>query len=136
MRLLIAALVALPLLPQVAAAQARTPALDCQNGPQSALNECAGAAFRAADAQLNAVYRKLTARLAGGPGARSLVEAQRAWVRFRDAECELATSDNEGGSIRPMLTSACMESMTRRRTAALEEYMGCKRDGSCLAPPR
>jgi uncharacterized protein YecT (DUF1311 family) len=129
-----AVLLALPVLHQSAAAQARAPALDYGNGPQTALNECAAADFRAADARLNAAYRAITRRLTDDPARRSLVEAQRAWIRFRDAECEFDTKGYEGGSIRPMLFSECQERVTEQRTADLNAYLSCNRDG-CAVPP-
>lgn len=99
MHLVPAVLLALLCLHRLGAAQGRAPALDCSSGPQSALNECAAADFRAADAQLNTAYQAITRRLTDTPARRSLVEAQRAWIRFRDAECEFDTKSSEGGSI-------------------------------------
>ena len=124
------ALLLLSCLAQPAAAQ------DC-GVAQADMNACAGASFSRADADLNAAYRRITARLARDDAARrALTEAQRAWVRFRDAECAFATADSEGGSIRPMLTAGCMEALTRRRTADLEAHMACTGDGTCAAPLR
>ena len=132
-RLAPAVLLALPVLHQ-AAAQGRAPALDCSNGPQTVLNECADAGFRAADAKLNAAYRAVTRRLTEDSARPSLVEAQRAWIRFRDAECAFDTNVYEGGSIRPMLFSQCLTRVTDQRTADLNDYLSCNRDG-CTVPP-
>ncbi len=133
-RLMPAVLLALPFLHQPAAAQGRAPALDCSNGPQIALNECAAADFRAADAKLNTAYRAITRRLTDDPARRSLVEAQRAWIRFRDAECDFDTKSSEGGSIRPLLFSECQKRLTEQRTADLNAYLSCNQDG-CPVPP-
>ena len=105
----------------------------CDGVTQSEMNACAQDALQQADAALNASYRRLTARLSGTPAAaRSLVEAQRAWIRFRDTECDFATIGYEGGSIRPMLTSQCLEGMTRQRTAELENHIRCLSvEGGC-----
>lgn len=104
---------------------------------QSEMNACADVIFRRADTELNATYRQITARLAqDGAARRALVEAQRAWITFRDAECAFTTIDNEGGSIRPMLRLGCATDLTRRRTADLKGYMACGQDGACAAPPR
>lgn len=124
------ALLLLSCLAQPAAAQ------DCGIS-QAEMNACAGASFSRADADLNAAYRRITVRLARDDAARrALTEAQRAWIHFRDAECAFDTVENEGGSIRPMLTASCMEGLTRRRIADLEAYMACNRDGACAAPLR
>ena len=132
-RLVPAVLLALPVLHQPAAAQRRTPALDCRNGTQIELNECADADFRTADAKLNAAYRAITRRLTDDPARRSLVEAQRAWIRFRDAECAFDTNIYEGGSIRPLMFSVCLKRVTEQRTADLNDYLSCNRDG-CTVP--
>jgi len=101
------------------------------------MNACAGASFGRADADLNAAYRRITGRLArDGATRRALAEAQRTWVRFRDAKCAFATFDSEGGSIHPTLTAGCTETLTRRRIADLEAHMACTRDGACAAPLR
>ena len=79
--LLLALAVALPL----GAARAA----DCRN-PQTQMdmNTCAGQDFQKADAALNALYRQMQARLKDDPDqTRRLMETQRAWVAFRDAEC-------------------------------------------------
>lgn len=132
----VAVLLALLCLHQPVAAQDRAPALDCSNGPQSALNECAAAGFHAADAQLNTAYQAVTRRLTDTPARRSLVEAQRAWIRFRDAECEFDTRSSEGGSIRPLLFSGCQKRLTERRTADLNAYLSCNQDGCPVLPAR
>ncbi len=126
------------LLPPAAVAQKAALKLQpgCDRPLQAEMNACAADAYAAADAELNAAYRRITARLANAPGRRSLVEAQRAWIRFRDAECDLATSHNEGGSIRPMMVSFCMERLTRQRTEELKGYMRCRADDGCVAPAR
>lgn len=134
LRLVLAALLTVLVPHQPAAAQARPPVLDCRNGPQTTLNECAAAEFRAADARLNAAYRKVTGRLTEESARRSLVEAQRAWIRFRDAECGFDTNVYEGGSIRPMMVSECLKRLTEQRTADLNTYLSCNQDG-CAVPP-
>lgn len=124
------ALLLLSCLAQPAVAQ------DCGD-TQADLNACAGAIFKQADTELNAAYRQITARLAqNGAARRALVEAQRAWIGFRDAECNFATIGTEGGSARPMLSFGCAEDLTRRRIADLRGYMECGPGGACAAPPR
>jgi len=132
------ALLAPFLLIQAAAAQRAIlrNAPGCAGQTQADMNACAAESFRDADAGLNAAYRRITARLAGNPAGRSLVEAQRAWIRFRDAECDLATSTSEGGSIRPMLMSSCMERLTQQRTAELDGDRRCGARDDCVAPAR
>jgi uncharacterized protein YecT (DUF1311 family) len=59
------------------------------NGSQSEMNMCAANDFAAADKALNTVYRDVVACSAGNPVfVGKLKDAQRQWIRFRDAELE------------------------------------------------
>ena len=65
-------------------------AVDCANASdQATMNQCAGQDFKAADKELNTLYQQITGRLKDNPdGKKLLVSAQRAWLGFRDAECQ------------------------------------------------
>jgi uncharacterized protein YecT (DUF1311 family) len=54
----------------------------------------------------------------------SLREAQRAWVTFRDLACEVESLVAEGGSMQPMIYSACLTTLTEERTDALRYFGG------------
>jgi uncharacterized protein YecT (DUF1311 family) len=100
------------------------------------MNVCAADGYKKADAELNAAYGKITHRLKGGSSATQLLtKAQKAWVAFRDAECQFAGSAAAGGSIQPMIVSGCLEALTRKRTEALTAYLKCEEgDTSCPVP--
>ena len=123
-----------PIRPAAAQENLLTRPAACTDDTQTSVNACAAAAYRAADARLNAAYRRILARLVDDPGRSAFVDAQRAWLRFRDAECAFVIAGNECGTIQPMLQARCLESLTRQRTAALESYLACTRDG-CIVPP-
>ena len=87
---------------------------------QQAMTRCAGDAFERADKALNAEWAKVVAAYKGDKDAEKLMlEAQRAWLKYRDAHCELAAFDSKGGSIWPMLVSGCRADLTRQRTREL-----------------
>lgn len=77
-----------------------------------ALNECATAEARRADAELNRVYRETMTRHEGAAAAR-IRAGQRTWIAYRDAWCEAASSLYEGGSMRPMVHDFCVADLTR-----------------------
>jgi uncharacterized protein YecT (DUF1311 family) len=53
----------------------------------------------------------------------SLMEAQREWVRFRDAECRARAAANMiSARTRVGLTSACLFSLTRQRIEEIKKY--------------
>jgi len=82
------------------------------------MNQCAGQEYQAADAVLNQVYSRLVAKLDNDEKAQ-LKEAQTAWLKYRDANCELVADQFKGGTIRPMIHANCLADMTRKRTIEL-----------------
>lgn len=117
---------ALVLLTAGIAASRAEDAADCSKAvTQSDINECASKVFQQADGRLNRVYGQLVAKL--DPDARKLLrDAERAWVDYRDKECEFATAANAGGTIRPMYIAQCQTALTKRRTRELEVQRDCK----------
>jgi uncharacterized protein YecT (DUF1311 family) len=113
-------------------------AYECEDQTQSGLNACAEAAYRKADAALNNVYKQIVRRLKDdAPTAKLLVMAQKAWIDYRDAECEFSSSGVIGGSLYPMTLAICQEAMTTRRTRELGEYLKCgEGDAGCPVPAR
>lgn len=92
----------------------------CPNAQsQLEMNQCAGNAYKAADGELNQVYRKLVAML-DAEGKAQLKVAQTAWLKYRDAHCEFVGDMYKGGSIRPMIHAFCLADVTRNRTTELK----------------
>ncbi|TIO34900.1 lysozyme inhibitor LprI family protein [Mesorhizobium sp.] len=103
---------------------------------QAALNQCADAAFKKSDKKLNDLYKQIEARLKDDADTKKLlVQAQRDWVKFRDAECSFQTAGAAGGSMMPMLTAQCMDSLAQSRVKDFEGYLKCEEgDMSCPVP--
>lgn len=98
--------------------------LDCDNAQtQAEINACAGLQAQAADKILNQVYQQLQAKVKDSPQEQRLIEAQQQWIKFRDADCEYAKGQYEGGSIVPTIQAGCMTRLTEQRTKDLEEYL-------------
>jgi uncharacterized protein YecT (DUF1311 family) len=118
----------------LAMASATQPDLKCDD-PQTQveMNLCAAEDARKADTELNRQWA-ITAALMraqdkagyagkdGRPGYHgALLEAQRAWIRFRDLECQAEGYAMRGGSAEPMLVSGCRAELARARTKQLVE---------------
>jgi uncharacterized protein YecT (DUF1311 family) len=103
---------------------------------QAALNECADAAFKKSDKKLNELYKQIEARLKDDADAKKLlIQAQRDWVKFRDAECNFQTAEAAGGSMMPMLVAQCMDGLAQARAKDFEGYLNCEEgDMSCPVP--
>lgn len=105
--------------------------VDCQNATtQTDMNICADRDEKAADAALNAQYKKTRAASVdwddnadgADKGAEAaLLKAQRAWVAFRDAECDAEGFQAQGGSMQPMIISGCLATLTKQRTKELKD---------------
>jgi len=132
MRLPLMAIAALLMSPATAQAQ------DCANAQdQATLDQCAGQEFQAADKQLNDAYKQINDRLKDDAETRKLlVAAQRAWVAFRDAECQFQGGPTDmAGSVYPMVVSSCKASLTNQRLKDLQGYLNCEEgDLSCPVP--
>jgi len=91
---------------------------------QMAMNMCAGAAYERADKALNAEWQKVLAHYGDDAETKALLlDGQRAWIKYRDAQCEMAAFDNRGGSIWPLINSMCLAELTRKRTAELADLL-------------
>lgn len=105
---------------------------------QQEINQCAGDDYAAADAELNRVYKQLASAIDEN-WAPPLRAAQRAWVTFRDAECEFQSMGWEGGSGRPGVQAGCLERVTKERTDVLKEMLKCdpeNYEGAMECPPK
>ncbi len=91
---------------------------------QQAMNRCAGDAYQRADAALNAQWAKVLAIYGDDAESKKLLlDGQRAWLKYRDAQCQLAALDSRGGSIWLLINSGCLASLTRQRTQELKELI-------------
>lgn len=88
---------------------------------QAEMNMEASRNFQKADKALNAAYAKLQKGLTDAKMQAKLKVAQRAWIKFRDAESAFWASQMEGGSAYPMLYSGQQAHLTKKRTQELNE---------------
>ncbi|WP_088146487.1 lysozyme inhibitor LprI family protein [Achromobacter denitrificans] len=111
--------------------------LDCgKAATQTDMSLCADQAYRKSDADLNAAYQEVNARLKDDKTAATQFHAaQRAWLFFRDAECAFASTGTSGGSAYPMALSTCLDKLTQARTKELRAYLKCEEgDLTCPVP--
>lgn len=100
--------------------------------PQQGMNYCAAMDYEKADKELNRVWPKVMAyakqldsyedkSLKGAADA--LLKAQRAWIKYRDGQCELEGFYARGGTLEPPLVATCKTRLTRARTEELQNVM-------------
>lgn len=108
--------------------------VDCSTqDSQMALNICSGRDAEAADATLNEVWSALRTKTRafdaeanipeGERISDQLLAAQRAWIKYRDGQCNAEGAQYYGGSIRPLIANTCATRMTEARTKELRAML-------------
>lgn len=113
-------------------------AADCDSmSNQNAMNQCISNEYKNSDAELNKLYKEISHRLNDNADAlKALRNSQRAWISFRDAECDFAAINTQGGSIHSMLITSCRNELTQARIKNFNTYLSCEEgDMSCPVPP-
>lgn len=112
---------------------------ECTNATtQQAMTHCAAQKYKKADAALNTVYQQVRQRLKDdAEQTQRLVDAQKAWLVFRDAECKFVSRPGpDAGSVSDMNLADCLASLTAKRSADFKGYLACPEgDVACPLPP-
>lgn len=95
------------------------------------VDACVAHQFKNADEQLNIMYKRTLKRVVTAYKADpslaaemkiTIKNAQRAWIAFRDANCEVYAFEIEPDTVAHTTTlKACLTKMTEKRTAELSE---------------
>ena len=97
---------------------------------QTSMNECQIRVAEREDAQMNVAWRKVreVMRKADAEDASgrsqymsALLSAQRAWLAFRNAECEIQSYEWKDGTMQPFTRSQCMAELARARSKQLTD---------------
>ncbi|WP_075289567.1 lysozyme inhibitor LprI family protein [Pararhizobium arenae] len=107
------------------------PKVDCANAmTQMEINICASRDYEAADKELNAQWAKTRKVMVDwdaeleeqNKGAvDSLMKAQRAWIEYRDGQCDAVGYSVWGGTMYPAVVAGCLADLTRKRTEELKD---------------
>lgn len=92
----------------------------CSAGGQSEMNQCMAIEYRKVDLRLNSLYKELTSVLVDPRGIRA---SQRAWLRYRDAECSDAVMQLGQGSLQPFAYHSCLIEFTEERIRHLRWHL-------------
>jgi uncharacterized protein YecT (DUF1311 family) len=92
--------------------------IDKSNGVTNEMLDCITAETTRQDARLNENYKKLMSKISA-KRREALLEAQRAWVKFRDANCGYYY-DPHGGSAAHLASVDCVLSATADRATELK----------------
>jgi len=95
-----------------------------EDGTMAEMKKCADEKYVTADEQLNQAYEQLMVRVKDQVTAKEyLIQAQRAWITFRDKSCSFESTPYAGGSIEGLIYTKCLTRMTETRTKELTNYV-------------
>src|SRR5690349_4989297 len=89
---------------------------------QAEMNMCWGKEYKAADAKLNKTYQDFISKLEESEKVQ-LKNAQLAWLKYRDANCEFVADQYKGGTMRPMILAICLADVTNARVNELKSQI-------------
>jgi len=94
--------------------------MDKSGGVTVTMLDCIGSETKRQDARLNKAYKEVMEQL---PPARKkqLQEAQRAWLKYRDANCNFY-ADPDGGTMATVSANDCFMSATAARAKEIEAF--------------
>ena len=96
--------------------------MDKSGGVTAKMIECTSDEKARQDARLNENYKKLMSKLSA-KRTKMLLEAQRAWIKFRDANCNFYF-DPEGGTAALLAGTDCFLQVTADRAKELRNLTG------------
>lgn len=96
-----------------------TSCMDKSNGVTTTMIDCIGAETKQQDVRLNKAYKELTAVLTP-ERKKQLLDVQRMWLKYRDANCAFY-NDPDGGSLARVNANDCFMSATAARAKELED---------------
>ncbi|WP_076998268.1 lysozyme inhibitor LprI family protein [Variovorax sp. KK3] len=92
--------------------------MDKAGGVTAGMIDCIGAEVQRQDAKLNAAYKALMSSVVPARQTQ-LRDAQRAWIKYRDANCAFYL-DPDGGTLARVEANDCVLTSTAARAAELE----------------
>jgi uncharacterized protein YecT (DUF1311 family) len=112
------------------------PIIDCGKfSVQADLNQCNADNLQSADKALNKVYQALMAEQDDAAAKERLKAAERAWIVYRDRQCDFEAGPQEtGGSMWPTLVTGCLEYKTAERIRELMSLRTCTAGVSVCDP--
>lgn len=92
----------------------------CDGSTTQDVEQCLAADLKRADAELNQYYAAAMKRLMEQQDTAALAKlraAERAWIAYRDAECDAVYESWGHGTIRGSMNLGCQIDLTKARTA-------------------
>jgi len=101
----------------------------CSSGYYRQMLICTSFGYTAADLELNELYKKILRQLTTKSAKAKLLQAQRAWITYRDKNCVFEADGYSGGHDWSIVFIGCQATATHQRISKLNEYLDCKDPG-------
>lgn len=103
---------------------------DCEKAEtQVELRQCEQARYQDADKALNEQWSLARAQIGEEPDAeKALLDAQRAWITFRDLHCKAVGFQSRGGTLEPVVVAGCLADVTGHRVEELKAFVASTKD--------
>ncbi len=95
----------------------------CFAQTQMEMNQQAYKDYLKADAEMTNIYKKVQKKLITPKEQKLLLDAQRAWIKFKEVQCKSAAESYDGGSVQPIIYSGCLQKLSEEKTKHLNEYL-------------
>lgn len=79
--------------------------------------------YEKSDLEMTRIFKKVMTRFETAEHKKKMLEAQRAWIKYKEAHCKSFEYEWEGGTIAPMMYYACLADITKERTEKLRKYL-------------
>ncbi len=94
--------------------------MDAFGGVTVAMLDCIATETKHQDSRLNKAYKDVMGQISA-ERKQQLRQAQRLWIKYRDANCNFYF-DPDGGTLATVSTNACFMSETTERANELEDF--------------
>ena len=97
---------------------------ECQGASPFAMQACTDKLHAGADAKLNDIYKRLMPMLDYATQGK-LVTAERAWIAYRDAQCDYEAARRNGTADPAIESRSCQTELTNERALMLRNQLLC-----------
>lgn len=87
-----------------------------------AISHCSDMEYGYYDKEMNKTYQQLLSVL-DKDGQQALIDAQKAWLLYRNKECSLISLGNKGGTLQPVNVVGCYTTFNQKRIGEFENYI-------------
>lgn len=94
----------------------------CFGQTEMEIHQQSNNAYKKADQEMTLVYKKVLKKLIDPNQRQLLIQAQRAWIKYKESHCKAIANLYEGGSMQPAIQADCLTELTKQRTRALQAY--------------